>query len=83
MSKNAKDWDFPGGLVVRVPGFHCRGLGSISGQGTEIPQAMQHGKKERKKGRKKERERKNKSEITWILQYAKMLKHLIQICSKT
>ena len=22
-----------------IPGFHCRGLGSIPGQGTEIPQA--------------------------------------------
>lgn len=31
--------EFPGDLVVRIPGFHCRGLGSILGQGTEIPQA--------------------------------------------
>lgn len=30
--------EFPGGLVVRTPGFH-HGLGSISGQGTEMPQA--------------------------------------------
>ena len=32
--------EFSGDLVVRIPGFHCYGLGSISGQGTETPQAM-------------------------------------------
>ena len=33
--------EFTGDLVVRVPGFHCYGLDSISGQGTETPpQAM-------------------------------------------
>ena len=31
--------EFPDGIVVRIPGFHCRGLGSISGWGTEILQA--------------------------------------------
>ena len=31
--------EFPGGLVVRVWHFHCLGLGSIPGRGTEIPQA--------------------------------------------
>ena len=29
----AASWDFPGGLVVRIPGFHCGGLGSIPGRG--------------------------------------------------
>ena len=29
--------DFPRGPVVKTPGFHCRGLGSIPGQGTEMP----------------------------------------------
>ena len=28
--------EFPGGLLVRIPCFHCRGLGSIPGLGTEI-----------------------------------------------
>ena len=37
--------EFPGGLVVKIPGFHCHGQGSILGQGTEIPQAMQCGQK--------------------------------------
>ena len=37
--------EFPGGLVVRIPGFHCNGPGSISGQGTEIPQIMTGPKK--------------------------------------
>ena len=41
--------EFPGGLVVRILGFHCRGLGSIPGQGTEILQAMQHGPKKEKR----------------------------------
>ena len=29
--------EFPGGLAVRIPGFHCCGLGSVPGGGTEIP----------------------------------------------
>ena len=37
--------EFPGGLVVRIPGFHCCGLGSIPGWGTEILQAMWGGQK--------------------------------------
>ena len=28
--------DFPGGLIVRTPGFHCCGPGSFPGQGNEI-----------------------------------------------
>ena len=31
--------------MVRIPGFHCCGPGSIPGQGTEIPQAMEHSQK--------------------------------------
>ena len=30
--KAAGDREFPGGLVVRIPGFHCFGSGSIPGQ---------------------------------------------------
>lgn len=26
----------PGGLVVGIPGFHCRGQGSIHNRGTEV-----------------------------------------------
>ena len=37
--KKQPNGEFPGGLVVRIPGFHCCGLGSIPGQGTEILQA--------------------------------------------
>ena len=39
------DWEFPGDLAIRIPGFHCCGQGSILGWGTEILQAMQQGKK--------------------------------------
>ena len=28
--------EFPGALLVRIPGFHCHGPGSIPSQGTEI-----------------------------------------------
>ena len=31
--------------MVRILGFHCRGLGSILGRGTKILQARQHGQK--------------------------------------
>ena len=41
--------EFPGGLVVRILGFHCRGLGSVPGWGTEIPQATQHSQKKKRK----------------------------------
>ena len=41
--------EFPGGLVVRIPGFDCCGLGSIPGQGTEIPRATWYGQKKKKK----------------------------------
>ena len=34
--------------MVRVLGFHCHGPGSITGQGTEILQAVWHGKKKKK-----------------------------------
>ena len=33
---------FPGGLLVRILGFHWWGLGSIPGRGIEIPQATPH-----------------------------------------
>ena len=42
-SKAMQVWGFPGGLVVRILGFHCSGLDSTSGQGTGTPQAKQHG----------------------------------------
>ena len=41
--------EFPGGLAVRILGFHCRGLGSIPGRGTEILQAVRPSQKKKKK----------------------------------
>ena len=35
--------EFPGGPAVRMRHFHCCGLGSISGPGTEILKAITHG----------------------------------------
>ena len=35
--------------MFRILGFHCRGLGSIPGQGTEISQAMQCSQKKKKR----------------------------------
>ena len=51
VAKNLKHylWEFPGGLMVRIPGFHCHGSSSVSGQGTEIPQAAWHDQKKKKK----------------------------------
>ena len=37
--------------MARAPRFHCCGLGSIPGWGTEIPQAVRHGQKKKKKSR--------------------------------
>ena len=33
--------DFPDGAVVKTPHLHCRGTGSISGQGIKIPHAVE------------------------------------------
>ena len=41
--------EFPGGLVVRILGFHCHAQGSVPGLETEVSQAMQHGQKKKKK----------------------------------
>ena len=37
--------EFSGGLVVRILGFPCHGLGSTPGWGTEIPQPCSAAKK--------------------------------------
>ena len=47
--KNIKNLEFPGGPVVRTCSFHCLAPGSISGQGTKIPQAARCGQKKKKK----------------------------------
>ena len=31
-------WKLPGSPMVRTLHFHCKGVGSIPGQGTKIPQ---------------------------------------------
>ena len=45
--------EFPGSLLVRIPGFHYHGWGSIPGQGTEISQAKVYSQKKytHKKGK--------------------------------
>ena len=48
--RTSEDCELPGGLEVRIPGFHCHGgLGSIPGQGTEILQDVQRDQKKKKK----------------------------------
>ena len=46
-----KKWlrDFSGGLVVKTVSSSAADVGSIPGQGTRIPYAMQHSQKKRKK----------------------------------
>ena len=46
--KIKKTRDFPGGPVVRTLRFHCRGSGSIPGQGTKILQAAKPKQKKQK-----------------------------------
>ena len=41
-------WEFPGSPVVRTRHFHCLGWSSVPGQGTKIPQAIQHSQKKKK-----------------------------------
>ena len=40
--------EFPCGLVLRIPGFHCHDPSSVSVQGTEILQAELAKKKKKK-----------------------------------
>ena len=53
--------EFSGGLEVRILGFHCHGLGSIPGWGSEVPQTTRHSQKKKEKREretgKKKRER--------------------------
>ena len=37
--------------MVRIPGFHCCGLGSVPSQGTEISQVAWCGQKKKKESR--------------------------------
>ena len=46
MEKNIKkDRDFFGGPAAETSHFHCRGTGSIPGQGTKIPHATEQPRK--------------------------------------
>ena len=45
--------------MVRAPRFHCRGLGSIPGRGTKIPQAAQRGQKEKQNKRNETKTKKS------------------------
>ena len=35
--------------MVKIPGFHCQGPGSVPGQGIEIPQTSWYSQKKKKK----------------------------------
>ena len=47
-SRVGKTGDFLGGPVVKTLRSHCRGKGSIPGQGTKIPHAARCGQKKKK-----------------------------------
>lgn len=66
--------EFPDSLVVRIPGFHCHGPGSVTGWGTEIPRAMWCGQK---------KPLKQKTENLCLLAIVTLHPHLCQppICS--
>ena len=56
--KRQETGEVPGGLVVRISGFYCRGPGSIPGLGTESPHQADacHGQKKKKKVKNKKRD---------------------------
>ena len=43
--------EFPGGPVVSTQHFHCKGMSSISGWGTEILHAAQYSQKNEERKR--------------------------------
>ena len=47
--------DLPGSPVVRTLCFLCRGVSSIPGEGTKIPEAAQYGQKKKNKDEKESR----------------------------
>ena len=52
--KEKQDWQFPGGAVVRIPSFHCIGLGSIiRGYEIKIQQTAWYGKEREREKRKR------------------------------
>ena len=46
--QKADSWEFPGSPMIRTWNFHCWDPGSISGQGTKIPQVTQCSQKKKK-----------------------------------
>ena len=48
--------DFPGSSVGKTPLFQCRGMGSVPGWGTKIPQATWYSQKKKKKKEGPDRE---------------------------
>ena len=47
--QKADSWEFPGSPMIRTWNFHCWDPGSISGQGTKIPQVTQCSQKKKKR----------------------------------
>lgn len=47
-AQKLKVWDFPGGLVIRIQGFHCHGPGAAPGKGIEILQVAGCSKRKKK-----------------------------------
>ena len=60
--KNTALGEFPGGPVVGTWSFHYRGLDSVSGRGTKIPQATEHGKKKKNKKKTQAKNQKHPEE---------------------
>ena len=62
--------EFPGGPVVRTQCFHCRGPGSIPGQGTKIPKAVLQGQKNKNKNKTKQNKKQRQGQETSETQIA-------------
>ena len=48
-AQKLKVWDFPGGLVIRIQGFHCHGPGSAPGKKNLDPASRRVQQKKKKK----------------------------------
>lgn len=69
------DKEFPGSLVVMIWHSHCYGSGSVCGLGTEISYQVNK-KKERKSGRKEEKERKCRAMALFCSGQGRLHNHL-------
>ena len=68
--QNSKYREFPGGLMVRILGFHCQG--SIPCQGTEIPSVAEKTIQKTNKNATTNKQTKTKQQV-WVCSFVTVL----------